>query len=96
MEFEFKEYIRDEILSNINHMNILDDALDELDHVYEQAAKADEYEAKAKAFDEIMNLYINGSDKYLKTKRHTLDVFIEDVAEILNPFAEHYESGESE
>lgn len=53
MSYEFEEYIRDEILSNINHMNILDDALDELDCVYAQAAKADKYEAKAKAFDEI-------------------------------------------
>ena len=42
MEYEFKEYIRDEILSNINHMNILDDALDELDHVYTRAQKVDE------------------------------------------------------
>ena len=39
MSYEFEEYIRDEILSNINHMNILDDALDELDRVYAQVAE---------------------------------------------------------
>lgn len=61
-----------------------------------QATKADEYEAKTKAFDEVMDLYVNGSNKYLQTKRHTLDVFIEDVAEILKPFTDEYESGESD
>lgn len=68
----------------------------ELDYIYAQASKADEYEAKAKAFDEVMDLYVNGSNKYLQTKRHTLDVFIEDVAEILKPFTDKYESGEAE
>lgn len=56
--------------------------------------KASEYEAKSKAFDEVIDLYVNGSNKYLQTKRHTLDVFIEDVAEILKPFTDEYESGE--
>lgn len=58
--------------------------------------KYDEDEAKVEAFDEVMDLYVNGSNKYLQTKRHTLDVFIEDVAEILKPFTDKYESGESE
>lgn len=49
---------------------------------------------KAEAFDEVIDLYVNGSNKYLQTKRHTLDVFIEDVAEILKPFTDEYESGE--
>lgn len=64
MSYEFEEYIRDEILSNINHMNILDDALDELDHVYAQAAKADEYEAKNKELLEEL--------KYLKKVNNDL------------------------
>lgn len=31
--------------------------LSELDHVYAQAPKADKYEAKAKAFDEVLKSY---------------------------------------
>lgn len=65
-------------------------------HEEENRAELIEVYRKAKAFDEVMDLYVNGSNKYLLTKRHTLDVFIEDVAEILKPFTDEYESGESE
>lgn len=66
--------------------------------VHEKDNKAELLEVyrKAEAFDEVIDLYVNGSNKYLQTKRHTLDVFIEDVAEILKPFTNKYESGESE
>lgn len=64
--------------------------------VHEKDNKAELLEVyrKAEAFDEVIDLYVNGSNKYLQTKRHTLDVFIEDVAEILKPFTDKYESGE--
>lgn len=64
-------------------------------HEEENRAELIEVYRKAEAFDEVMDLYVNGSNKYLQTKRHTLDVFIEDVAEILKPFTDEYESGES-
>lgn len=96
---EYKDTIQDSIIHYYDHVLLYreytDDVLDELDHVYAQAAKADEYEAKAAAFDEVIDLYVNGSNKYLQTKRHTLDVFIEDVAEILKPFTDECESGET-
>lgn len=63
MSYKYK----DEIKMSLEHFNAgrrvmdggiyaFESKLSELDHVYTQATKADEYEAKAKAFDEISKL----------------------------------------
>lgn len=59
---------QDEIKMSLEHFNAgrrvmdggiyaFESKLAELDHVYAQAAKADESEAKAKAFDEVLKTY---------------------------------------
>ena len=62
MSYEYKEEILLDIgpEPNCNYeseSNRYYDKIDELDHVYSQAAKADEYEAKAKSFDAILKAY---------------------------------------
>lgn len=59
MSYEYKEEILLDIgpEPNCNYeseSNRYYDKIDELDRVYAQAAKADEYEVKAKAFDRIV------------------------------------------
>lgn len=53
MDYEMKDILKTMIGNNEPHWSAdtLDKVRVELDHVYAQAAKADEYEAKAKAFD---------------------------------------------
>lgn len=102
-EYEFKEYIRDEILSNINHMNILDDALEELDHVYAQAAEYKEYRAdteklynalKAKGEKEILKYKVVADEYEVKAKaldriRKILDEITNDEKSLMD--ARNYE-----
>ena len=55
MSYEMKDILKTMIDNNEVHWSAdtMDMARVELDHVYSQAAKADEYEAKAKAYDAI-------------------------------------------
>lgn len=92
-EYEFKEYIRDEILSNINHVNILDDALDELDRVYAQAHKADEYEAKAIILDRVKEFSTEPPFLLANNEHEDYELYAYD--QILR-LIEKYESGESD
>lgn len=94
MKYEYKEYIRDEILSNINHMNILDDALEELDHVYAQAAKADEYKAKAKAFDRIVEERNQAGTAMYGKDNDVVDRVIDRAFWDIDGIIVEYESGE--
>ena len=64
MSYEFKDEIKGLIFNNPDQdLNKAFDMRDEINHVYAQAAKADEYEAKAKAWDKYkahMESYIAG------------------------------------
>ena len=53
MSYEYKELIEQAIIDDDRPLD-WEEGFKELDHVYAQAAKADEYEAKAKAFDRIV------------------------------------------
>ena len=98
MSYEYK----DEIIMNLKDYNAgrkitggtnaFESKLSELDHVYSQASKVDEYEAKAKAFDRIKKQYkdccytneVNGF-AYIKEG---------DFRELCEGIFEDYESGE--
>ena len=54
MSYEYKELIEQAIIDDDRPLD-WEEGFKELDEVYAQAAKADEYEAKAKAFDEIVD-----------------------------------------
>ena len=100
MSYEYK----DEIIMNLKDYNAgrkvtggtssFESKLSELDHVYTQATKADEYEAKAKAFDRIREAmdyhYPSAHDrKYLNGYQHP-KASLKDIDAIINS----YESGE--
>ena len=62
MSYEYKEEIFLDIgpeptCNYESESNRYYDKIDELDHVYAQAAKASEYEAKAQAFDEVLKSF---------------------------------------
>ncbi|WP_166626863.1 hypothetical protein [Jeotgalicoccus sp. S0W5] len=83
MSYEFKEEILLDIGTEPNcnyesESNRYYDKIDEIDHVYAQAAKADEYEAKAKAFDEILKVFESSP-----TKDYAHLWLSEDVVEII-------------
>ena len=58
MSYEYKELIKTYTEYIMDDYEVVDyiEAGKELDHVYRQAAKADEYEAKAKALERIVEL----------------------------------------
>ena len=55
MSYEYKELIEQAIIDDDRPLD-WEEGFKELDHVYAQAAKADEYEAKAKALECIVEL----------------------------------------
>ena len=62
MSYEYKELIEQAIIDDDRPLD-WEEGFKELDEVYAQAAKADEYEAKAKAWDKYkahMESYIAG------------------------------------
>ena len=62
MSYEYKELIEQAIIDDDRPLD-WEEGFKELDEVYAQAAKADEYEAKAKAWDKYkthMERYIDG------------------------------------
>ena len=88
MNYEYKEEILSDIgpEPNFNYeseSNRYYDKIEELDLVYTQAAKADEYEAKAKAFDAILKAYDEAFSR-------------EHMAGEVSNIIEKYESGESD
>lgn len=56
MSYEYKDVFIESLSNFIYPGKIFDESLSELDHVYAQASKVDEYEAKAKALDRIVEL----------------------------------------
>ena len=88
MNYEYKEEILSDIgpEPNFNYeseSNRYYDKIEELDLVYTQAAKADEYEDKAKAFDAILKAYDEAFSR-------------EHMAGEVSNIIEKYESGESD
>ena len=78
--------------NNINRAN----SLQELEHVYAQAAKADEYEAKAKAYDHIENLVkteLTSDDLYSDARNNDYVAGMLRVYEMVDYIIEEYESG---
>ena len=55
MSYEYKELIEQAIIDDDRPLD-WEEGFKELDKVYAQAAKADEYEAKAKALERIVEL----------------------------------------
>ena len=53
MSYEYKELIEQAIIDDDRPLD-WEEGFKELDEVYAQAAKADEYESKARAFDRIV------------------------------------------
>ena len=78
MSYEFKDEIKGLIFNNPDQdLNKAFDMRDEINHVYAQAPKADEYEAKAKAFDRIKaysDKAINGDITPLVLSEGVIDV----------------------
>ena len=75
MSYEYQKDIKEDILEKYKKhpLNVFK-RQGELDHVYSQAAKADEYEAKAKAFDKYLETQQRKLDQ-IKRKVHTNDNF---------------------
>ena len=82
MSYEYKELIEQAIIDDDRPLD-WEEGFKELDEVYAKAAKADEYEDKAKAFDAIMREW---EDERM-TKSHIL--------ETIQKYYDEYESGES-
>ena len=97
MRYEYK----DEIIMNLKDYNAgrratggthaFESKLDELGRVYAQAAKADEYEAKAKAFDKYHATI--SSHLHLKSEPEFSSPPTEVLSDIIDIYNE-YESGE--
>ena len=86
MSYEMKDILKTMIDNNEPHWSA--DTMDmvrvELDYVYAQAPKADDYEVKAEAFDAIMREW---EDERM-TKSHIL--------ETIQKYYDEYESGEQD
>ena len=95
MSYEYKELIEQAIIDDDRPLD-WEEGFKELDHVYAQADKADEYEAKAKAFD-----YILGKKNEVEDDIYKFAVVREESAyqylgyEVFK-FIDEYESGESD
>ena len=84
MSYEYKELIEQAIIDDDRPLD-WEEGFKELDEVYAQAAKADEYEAKAKAWDKYkahMESHIAG------------EINEEELVSVLK--SDYFESGESE
>lgn len=98
MSYEYKEKIKEDLEYSLEGVSIdyysseeliHKQKVKELDNVYAQATKADEYEAKAKAFDEIFKLYVGYEDGWIHFPRGSKSF----NKEIIN-VCKYYESGE--
>lgn len=98
MSYEMKNILKIMIDNNEPHWSAdtMDMARKELDRVYAQASKADEYEAKAKAFDELRYImdyhYPDKEDREGVRGYQHPKVALKNIGDVI----EEYESGESE
>ena len=70
MSYEHKELIEQAIIDDDRPLD-WEEGFKELDEVYAQAAKADEYEAKAKAYDDTLKTLdklINNDERYKEAR----------------------------
>ena len=70
MSYEYKELIEQAIIDDDRPLD-WEEGFKELDEVYAQAAKADEYEAKAKAYNdtlETLDKLINDDERYKEAR----------------------------
>ena len=70
MSYEYKALIEQAIIDDDRPLD-WEEGFKELDHVYAQAAKADEYEAKAKAHDDTLKTLdklINNDERYKEAR----------------------------
>ena len=96
MSYEHKELIEQAIIDDDRPLD-WEEGFKELDEVYAQAAKADEYEAKAKAFDHIENLVkteLTSDDLYNDARNNDYAAGMLRVYEMVDYIIEEYESGE--
>ena len=70
MSYEYKELIEQAIIDDDRPLD-WEEGFKELDEVYAQAAKADEYEAKAKAYNDTLKTLdklINDDERYKEAR----------------------------
>ena len=95
MSYEYKELIEQAIIDDDRPLD-WEEGFKELDVVYAQAAKADEYEAKAKAYDQIENLVkieLTSDDLYNDARNNDYAAGMLRVYEMVDYIIEEYESG---
>ena len=98
MSYEHKELIEQAIIDDDRPLD-WEEGFKELDEVYAQAAKADEYEAKAKAFDHIENLVkteLTSDDLYNDARNNDYVAGMLRVYEMVDYIIEECESGKSD
>ena len=98
MSYEYKELIEQAIIDDDRPLD-WEEGFKELDEVYAQAAKADEYEAKAKAFDRIENLVkteLTSDDLYNDARNNDYVAGMLRVYERVDYIIDEYESGGSD
>ena len=98
MSYEYKELIEQAIIDDDRPLD-WEEGFKELDEVYAQAAKADEYEAKAKAFDRIENLVkteLTSDDLYNDARNNDYVAGMLRVCERVDYIIDEYESGGSD
>ena len=94
MSYEYKELIEQAIIDDDRPLD-WEEGFKELDEVYAQAAKADEYEAKAKAFDELQSQlkegkpYVDGYVGWVSSQSY--DGALRKVLELTNKLKDKYE-----
>ena len=98
MSCEFKDEIKGLIFNNPDQdLNKAFNMRDEINHVYAQAPKSDEYEAKAKEFDHIENLVkieLTSDDLYNDARNNDYAAGMLRVYEMVDYIIDDYESGE--
>ena len=95
MSYEYKELIEQAIIDDDRPLD-WEEGFKELDEVYAQAAKADEYEAKTKAFDHIENLVkteLTSDDLYNDARKNDYAAGMLRVYEMVDYIIDEYESG---
>lgn len=95
MSYEYKALIEQAIIDDDRPLD-WEEGFKELDEVYAQAAKADEYEAKAKAFDQTKETLKEDVEKLEKLEKD-FPLSCQDELENLNNILvlmTRYESGE--
>ena len=96
MSYEYKALIEQAIIDDDRPLD-WEEGFKELDEVYAQAAKADEYEAKAKAYDHIENLVrteLTSDDLYHDAIDNDYAAGMLRVYEMVDYIIDDYESGE--